>query len=56
VIDTYVELRADDVAMMDYAANCTHEDPLSAARGMFVGSIISLMLWALILTTTARLG
>jgi hypothetical protein len=42
--------------MTDYAASLTHEDPLSAARGMFFGSILSLMLWAMILTTTARLG
>jgi hypothetical protein len=42
--------------MTDYAASCTQQDPLSAARGMFIGSILSMILWAMILTTTARLG
>jgi hypothetical protein len=42
--------------MTHYAATCTHEDPLSAARGVFVGSILSLMLWAVILTATGQLG
>jgi hypothetical protein len=42
--------------MAHYAVTCAHEDPLAAARGMFVGSILSLVLWAMILTATGQLG
>jgi hypothetical protein len=42
--------------MTHYAAACTHEDPLSTARGIFFGSILSVVLWAIILTATGQLG
>jgi hypothetical protein len=42
---------------MTYSA-ATHrdDDPLSTARGIFIGSILSLMLWTMILTVAGQLG
>ena len=42
--------------MTHYAATCTHEDPLSAARGILIGSLLSFMIWGMILTATGQLG
>jgi hypothetical protein len=42
--------------MMNYSAAYAQDDALSAARGIFIGSILSLLLWAMILTATAQLG
>ncbi len=42
--------------MTHYAATCTHEDPLSAAKGMLIGSILSVVMWMMILTATGQLG
>jgi hypothetical protein len=49
-------LRADDKVMTHYAATFTHEDPLSAARGLFVGGILSVLMWVMILAATGQIG
>lgn len=42
--------------MMQYVAPCTQDDPLSEARGLLFGSILSAILWAMIISAVSHLG
>ena len=42
--------------MIDHAGTYAYDDPLSAARGIMFGSILSLMFWGLILAAAGQLS